>query len=65
MAAERPSRLRDTLPDILHFAGWSVATGAGATLLAVDPAFVLVAGAGAALSSDLLLTLMRSSLEEF
>jgi predicted anti-sigma-YlaC factor YlaD len=64
MIAERPSWLRDTLPDILHFTGWSVATAAGAVLLTIDPAFVLVAGASAALSSYVLLTLIRSSLEE-
>jgi predicted anti-sigma-YlaC factor YlaD len=64
MIAERPSWLRDTLPDILHFTGWSVATAACIALLTIDPAFVLVAGAGAALSSYLLLTLIRSRLEE-
>ena len=64
MIAERPSWVRETLPDILHFTGWSVATAACAALLTIDPAFVLVAGAGAALSSYVLLTLIRSSLEE-
>jgi hypothetical protein len=64
MITERPSWLRETLPDILHFTGWSVATAACAALLTIDRTFVLVAGAGAALSSYVLLTLIRSSLEE-
>jgi hypothetical protein len=52
------------VPDILHFIGWSVLTVATAAFVSVDPLFVLVAGALTALSTYVVLTVVRSTLED-
>ena len=64
IAAETRPWLRDALPDLFHFLSWGVATTACAAFLSLDPMFVIVGGAAAALSTYLLLTLVRSTLEE-
>lgn len=64
IAAERPTWLRDALPDIFHFVSWGVATAAGALFLSLDPSLVLVTGAVTALSTYVLLTVVRSTFED-
>ena len=64
IAGERRTWVRDAVPDILHFIGWSVLTVATAAFVSVDPLFVFVAGALTALSTYVVLTVVRSTLED-
>ena len=64
IAAERTPWLRDALPDIFHFVGWGAATAGCVRFLSLDPGLVFVAGALTALSTYVLLTLVRATLED-
>jgi hypothetical protein len=61
---ERPSRW-DSLPDIVHFASFGVATLICAALLPFSPSSIIGLGATAALSSYVLLSAVRSSFEDY
>jgi hypothetical protein len=63
MAVEHTSWLRDALPDIFHFISWGLATAVCALFLSLDPALVFVTGAATALSTYVLLTVLRSTFE--
>jgi hypothetical protein len=58
-----PSRL-DTLPDIVHFASFGVATLVCAALLPFSPSAIIGLGTTVALSSYVVLSAVRSSFED-
>jgi hypothetical protein len=60
----RPSRW-DSLPDIVHFASFGVATLVCTVLLPFSPSTIIGMGATAALSSYVLLSSVRSSFEDY
>jgi hypothetical protein len=64
IAAESTPWVRDALPDIFHFVGWAAATAVCLRFLSLDPGLVFVTGAVTALSTYVLVTIVRSTLED-
>lgn len=60
---ERLSVLTDSLPDLIHFAGCSVATAVCAFLLPVEVSTTVAVGAAFTCCSYLVMAVVRSSLE--
>ncbi len=60
---ERRAAFRESLPDLIHLAGCSVATSIAAALLPIDAAATIAAGAAFTCVSYMCLAAMRWSLE--
>ena len=56
---------RDTLPDVVHFASFGLATLALAWTLPVSPSIVVSGGLTMALLSYVVLSVIRSSFEDY
>jgi predicted anti-sigma-YlaC factor YlaD len=59
------SARRDTLPDVVHFASFGLATLALAWTLPISPSIVAGSGLTMALLSYVMLSVIRSSLEDY
>lgn len=60
---ERRAAFRESLPDVIHLAGCSVATSIAATVLPIDAAATIAAGVAFTCVSYMCLAVMRWSLE--
>jgi anti-sigma factor RsiW len=58
------SARRDTLPDLVHFASFGLATLALAWILPISPSIVAIGGVTMALLSYVVLSVIRSSFED-
>jgi anti-sigma factor RsiW len=56
---------RDTLPDVVHFASFGLATLALAWTLPISPSIVAIGGLTMALLSYVVLSMIRSSFEDY
>ena len=62
---ERRAGLRESLPDVIHLAGCTVATLLSAAVLPIDAPVTIVAGAGFTCVTYVFMAVMRWTLESF